>query len=446
MIKLRQTVSLKQQLKLSQILSPKMIQMLKTFSFSYSEVLDRVARDVEDNVVLEVIRYDHLAEYAANRRTTSSLDFMGRDISEFAKARSDTDQLHTFLFSQLDLETLSDTDDAIARFLISHMDDRGYIEDYVDIRALAKTQFGIDDRKVLSILRGVQKLEPDGVGARSLKECLLLQIESHHFDDDRLSEAFKTVVTHHLDALGAGQFEDIATAMGIASDGVAAIAEFIRANLNPFPGLAYATPTMSQTIIPSFEVVLDGDQIELTHLEQTMGIQIGVSDRYIKMLADPGIDEDTRTYVEDRVRKANELIDTIQSRQRLMADLVRRVVQRQTEFLKHGLLYLVPLLQKELAEQLGMSPSTISRIVSSKYILTPQGIFTLKQLCPRDHFGLTAKRLEQLIMAVFQEYPGHSDLKIATLLADRGMPIARRTVTKYRLLAGVTSSFDRLKG
>ena len=446
MIKLRQTVSLKQQLKLSQILSPKMIQMLKTVAFSYSEVLDRVARDVEDNVVLEVIRYDHLAEYAANRRTTSSLDFMGRDISEFAKAKSDTDQLHTFLFSQLDLETLSETDDSIARLLISHIDDRGYIEDYLDVRELAKTQFNIDDRKVLSVLRLIQKLEPDGVGARSLKECLLLQIDAHHFEQERLAEAFKTVLTHHLDALGEGKFDEIALAMGIESDGVAAIAEFIRSNLTPFPGLAYAATPLSQTIIPSFEVGLDGDQIELTHLEQTMGIQIGVSDRYIKMLSDPAIDEETRTYVEDRIRKANELIDTIQSRQRLMVDLVRRVVERQLEFLKRGLPYLVPLLQKELAEQLGMSPSTISRIVSSKYILTPQGIFTLKQLCPRDHFGLTAKRLEQLIMAIFQEYPGHSDLKIATLLADRGMPIARRTVTKYRLLAGVTSSFDRLKG
>ncbi|NBV83566.1 hypothetical protein EBR57_05530 [bacterium] len=405
MIKLRPTVALRQQLKLSQILSPKMIQMLKTFSLSYSDMMDRVTRDVDENVVLEVVQYDRLTDYAASRRNSLATE-SSYDVGDLARSKSDSDQLHSFLMAQLGLCTLSDGDEAIAKALILHIDDRGYISDYDQIKAQLCRQFDIDDRKLLSVLRMVQKLEPDGVGARSLKECLLIQIDNHHFEHDRLAVIFKRVVSHHLDDLGAGRYDQIAAALEIDVDGVSAIADFIRLNLNPNPGLAYGGSDTASPIIPSFEVRLEGDHIDLIHLEQTMGVQLGVSARYLKMLSDPAIDAETRTYIEERVQKANDLIDMIRNRQRLMRDLVERIVQRQSEFLKRGLLYLVPLLQKELAEALRMSPSTISRIVASKYIVTPHGTFSLKQLCPRNHFGLTSVRLGHLIMGVFDEFQG----------------------------------------
>lgn len=443
MISLRQTVSLKQTLKLSQILSPKLIQILKHVGYSYSDILNRVSREVEENVVLEIRQYDQLMDYSASRKSHSSQDLFGGDISVSAKAKADSDHLISFLESQLGLESLDPHDEEMTRYLISYIDDRGYIENYVEARDEMKVRFNIDDRKVRSLLRIIQGLEPDGVGARSVKECLMIQIDAHHFDHERLRDVFKVVVNDHLDALGAGDFKSVARAMDLEIDGVQALAEFIRNNLNPYPGLAYNQTASSALVIPSFEVKLDGETIDLINLEATKGVQVGVSDQYLKMNADPNLDAETRAYIETRIQKANELIETIQTRQRMMLSLVQLVMARQVEFLKHGMLYLVPLLQKELASELGMSPSTVSRIVSLKYIITPHGVVTLKTLCPRSHFGMTAHRLGQLVGEICSEFPLYSDRKIAEVLAGRGVPIARRTVAKYRQLSGVVSSYRR---
>lgn len=439
MVYLKQSVVIKQALKLNQILSPKLIQMLQAFAYSYSDVLSRVSREVEDNVVLEIKQYDQLLDYASSRKSssiTASGDYL--DISTQAKSRSPTDHLVLFLLSQLDLETLSEKDDAMARYLVSNIDDRGYIENYTQIKEEIKAKFGVDDRKVLSILKVVQSLEPDGVGARSVKECLMIQVDAHHFEHEKLRETFREVIQSHLDDLAAERFDVIAEALEIPLDGVSVVAEFIRSNLKPYPGLAYGAGPQVQSAIPSFEVVLDGDQVDINQLEATKGVQLGISDRYLAMLSDASIDDDSRTYIQERVKRAQELIDTIHNRQRLMADLVRTIVVHQIEFFKNGVYYLAPLHQKELAEKMGMSPSTISRILSSKYIVTPFGMMTLKQLCPRSHFGMTAHRLQELVKAVCIEFPQKSDREISHVLGIRGMQIARRTVAKYRLAVGIT--------
>ena len=443
MITLRQSVTIRQQLKLSQILSPKMIQMLKTFNFSYADLLEKANREVEDNVVLEVVRFDQLTDYATQRRAKPDQELKGRDVADFAKAASDKDQLSTFLMSQLELEGLSDKDHGMAMMLIEAIDDRGYIENYPEVRDEIKAKWGGDDRKVLSILRIIQAFEPDGVGARSLKECLLLQIESHQFDHERLRDIFREVISHHLDALADNQFEEIAAALDIQVDGVESIAEFIRSNLNPNPGSAYSTTSFNQQVIPSFSVEIENDQIFLTNLEETKGLQLGISSRYTTMLNDPALDEESRVYLKDRIKRAEEMIENIQRRHETMANLIQFILTHQVEFLRHGIMYLMPLLQKQVAEKMGISCSTVSRIVSSKYIETPHGILSLKQLCPRDHFGQTAKRLELIVMGIFHEYPTLSDIKIAGLLKARGIDIARRTVTKYRLISGMQSSFRR---
>ena len=112
-------------------------------------------------------------------------------------------------------------------------------------------------------------------------------------------------------------------------------------------------------------------------------------------------------------------------------------------FIEKGEVYLEPLLQKTVAEKVGISPSTVSRILSSKYIQTPHGVFALRQLCPRDHFGKTAERIKLIVIDLINKYPHYSDRKIAFMLNLEGMTIARRTVTKYRILAGVESKFKR---
>ncbi|NBV43056.1 hypothetical protein EBR96_09865, partial [bacterium] len=421
-INLRQTVMLKQELKLAQILSPKMIQMLRMFNMSYSDLLDRVNEEVRENVVLEVVKYDQLGEYSMARRSRNDMEFMGRDVADFAKASSDKDQLHTYLLSQLELENLNDLDREIAEHLIQNIDDRGYILNYAEVRDGLIAKFAVEDRKVLQILRVIHSFEPDGVGARSLKECLSIQIDNYSFENERLREVLRQAVKHQLDELAAQQYDKVARFLGIEPAGAEALGEFIKQNLNPNPGAQFSNAQFNMHVIPSFEVYLEDDVMVLTNLEKSKGIQLGISEKYSQMLSDPKLDAETRQYLEIQMNRAKEMIDNVQRRLDSLDNIVKFILNRQIEFLRHGYLYMVPLLQKEVAEKMEMSSSTVSRIVSSKYIQTQWGLFSLKQLCPRDHFGQTAKRLELVILQTIKDNPQLSDLRLSKLLAERGIP------------------------
>jgi RNA polymerase sigma-54 factor len=441
MLNLRQTVGLKQQLKLSQMLSPRMIQMLKTFQMSYADLAESAAHQVKENVLLEVVRYDSLStEYLGRRK--SSDGFQSKDFSEYTAAKSDKDRLDTYLMSQLELERLSSKDHKIAEFLISHINDRGYLESWETVSAETMAQFSIDMRKLNQILKIIQSFEPEGVGARTLSECLLIQLEQQEFDSERLRQVFKQVITTHLDALSEQRYSDVAKVLGVEPEGVEAIAEFIRNNLNPSPGASFSGSDVRH-VIPSFESYIEDEKLVVVNLEESKGLQLGLNARYMAMLQDPGTDKETRTYLEERFQKAKELIDHIQRRRETIQRLAVYVIEKQRLFMHYGPLYLEPLLQKDVANYLGLSNSTVSRIVSGKYIQTPHGVFALKQLCPRGHFGKTSIRLRQIVRDLGLRHPDYSDEKLRVLLRKMGLDMARRTIAKYRKLAGTPSSYKR---
>lgn len=442
---LRQSLSPKQVMTLRQMLNPKMIQMLKTFHLPYSELIEKIQESVDDNMFLDIIRYDQLTDYQASKRQSDDDRFMGRDASDFASGDAGQETLHEYLMSQLDLENLSEKEYEIAAFIIDHIDEKGYIEDYDKVRVKTAAEFDVAERKVNDILKIIQSFEPEGVGARSLKECLLIQIEQYDFENEKLREVLDRVVRNHLDDLAAERFNVIAKSLGIAPDGVQALAEFIRQNLDPAPGQRFSKQEFNRHVIPSFEVSLINGKPAITNLEDTMGIQIGLSGKYEAMLNNPELDEKTRAYLKEKYEAAKELVENIRKRRENLNKLIQMIISRQELFLKKGVFYLEPLLQKTIAAQLDISPSTVSRIVSSKYIQTPHGIFSLKQLCPRSHFGKTSVRLIHIVRDVAAEHPELSDSKIRELLQRQGLDIARRTVAKYRSLAGLASSFERKK-
>ncbi len=312
MLKLRQTIGLKQQLKLSQILSPRMIQMLKTFQMSYADLAESAATQVKENVLLEVVRYDTLStEYLGRRK--SSEGFQGKDFSEYTAAKSDKDRLDTYLMSQLDMEKLSPKDHKIAEFLISHVNDRGYLDAWETVSAEAQQQFSIDTRKLNQVLKVIQSFEPEGVGARTVSECLLIQLEQQELESDRLRQVLKQVITAHLEAIGDQRYAEVAKSLGIEPEGVEAISDFIRNNLNPSPGSSFSDSDVAQ-VVPSFEAYVEDEQLVITNLEETKGLQLGLNSRYMAMLQDPGTDQETKAYLEERFQKAKELIEHIQRR------------------------------------------------------------------------------------------------------------------------------------
>jgi RNA polymerase sigma-54 factor len=431
-MRLSQNLSTKQIMKLQQILSPKMIQMLKTFHYSYADLSQKVQAEAEDNSALEIIQYDQLTEYAKNRKTSAS-DTVA-DVADYAADLSSGQNLYDYLTHQLDYLYLGQKEHAIALKLIENLDERGYLTDYDDVKEMIKSTYQVKDRKVGDILKLIQTLEPEGVGARTVKECLLVQLEHHQFQNDQLKSVLKLVIQQHLDDLGAGLHEKIAKKLGLETEGVLAVSEFIKQNLTPNPAEGFQTHGFSEIVIPSFEVYLENDSLKIVHLEQEKGIQVGVSQQYLMMLEDPNIDNETREFVEEKIKKAKELVELIEKRRKNLQKLAEHILSKQIRFIKKGSAFLEPLLQKDISIFLGVSPSTVSRIVSSKYVQTPHGIISFKELCPRSHFGKTAERLKIIVQELIKDNFEFSDQEIANLMKSDGIDIARRTVNKYRHL------------
>jgi RNA polymerase sigma-54 factor len=432
-MKLGATITMKQELKLRQILSPQLIQMLKTFHMPYSELLQSVEEATQDNVLLEVTQSDQLLDYAYKNIRKNS-DTQQKDFSEFLPSYDETENIYDYLTKQLKLEHLGKKEYELAKILIENIDDRGYLANFYEIRDNIVSKQKTDPRKIKEALRIIQSFEPDGIGARDLKECLLIQVDNYQFESEKLRSVIKIVIQKYLEDLSQEKYQKIATKLKLEIDGVKVVHDFIKNNLNPNPGNLFKNNNTNHFVIPSFELFVEGNKITINNLEQKYGIKINISQKQLALLKDPSIDEATKTYLKERLQKAKELVNNIEKRYENLEKLVSYIIERQSNFAFKGPIYLEPLLQGEVANYLNISPSTVSRIVNTKYIQTPYGAYPLKQLCPRSHFGKTQERLRLIVRDVLEKHPNKSDDKISKILKNDGIDIARRTVTKYRHL------------
>ena len=424
-MQLTQRLSSQQKQVQRQTLSQEMIQMLHLFQMPYGEFAAYLETETEKNVLLEVARFDDLGPIPKQ----ASSEAHG-DVSDFAKDDANV-SLIDHVLDQLKLMQLRPKDYDIAAWLVQFLDDRGFFPDFPTLSQNAQIQFGIADRKVKDLLKIIQTVEPDGVGARSLKECLLIQIEAYNFDHESLREVLTEAVSDHLEDLAAHQFEKVAKALDIPVSGVEPLQDFIKTNLNPNPGASFSG-SAGQVVIPSFEATWENGQLRLVNLEKEKGISLQFSQRYLTMLSDPNTDKETLTYLKERYEKAKTLMEKLQRRADSLQRVVIYVLQKQEKFLTSGPSYLTPLLQKEVASHFGLSSATVSRIVSQKYVQTPFGAVSLKDLCPRDHFGKTKTQLTGIVQDLVVKNPGLSDEKLRSKLEAMGFEIARRTIAKYR--------------
>jgi len=408
-----------------QLLSPKTIQLMKTFQLSYTELCQEINRVSEENVLLEV----HQREFVS----VSSYQ-LGDDVSDYAKTTEDYQDLNQYLTNQIESLYLPNTEEKVLKKLITYLDERGYFHEFKSIQKEIAQSYQVSERKVMELFKLIHTLEPEGVGARSVQECLEIQLSHKNIENDELTAVLTKVIKNHLDQLGEKKYQEIAKKLGIPEDGVIAIEEYIKANFTPNPCQLFSTQKTSEIIIPSFEVKVNAGEIEIINLESKQGPKVSLSQKYLQLLEDPKTDKKTKKYLNEKLEEAKSLIERLEARYKSTETLVEFLVDHQKLFLEKGSLFLNPMPQKKVASELGKDPSTISRMVSSKYIYTPQGVISLKQLCPRDHFGKTAKQLSLMIKQLATDHPELSDAKLAQLLEKNGIKIARRTVNKYRLL------------
>ena len=295
-------------------------------------------------------------------------------------------------------------------------------------------------------LAKLQLFDPPGVAARDLRECLLLQIDALRIDEPLV----RTLVADHIDALQKRDFRGIARTLGVTIEEVA-VASRVVGRLEPRPGRPFGGEE-AVYIIPDIYVYKIGDDLHVVLNEDGLP-KLRINQLYRDVLARgaEGVAKDTRDYVQDKVRSALWLIKSIHQRQRTIYKVMTSIIKNQREFFERGVQYLKPLNLRDVAEDIGMHESTVSRVTTNKYAHTPQGIFELKfffnsSINRVDGDAIASESVKEKIRRIIQaEDPRRplSDQRIAEMLRTANIDIARRTVTKYREAMNILSSTKR---
>ncbi|HEY6342014.1 MAG TPA: RNA polymerase factor sigma-54 [Bryobacteraceae bacterium] len=350
--------------------------------------------------------------------------------------------LSDHLRSQLALVTMSPAVREAAEEVIGNLDENGYLTTSPQEMA---AESGHELTQVEEAIRVVHTLDPSGIGAADLRECLLLQIESHN---GRGGVAWQ-IVADHLKLLETRQFKELARVLRRPLEHIHIAVDVIR-HLDPCPGLRYSGPGARQ-VEPDVYISKDGEDY-LIQINDDDLPQLRLNPQYRRMLdrtQEPN--KDIRNYVRDRYASAIQLMKNIEQRKHTILKVCQSIVRRQMEFLEHGIDRLRPMMIKEIAEEIGVHPSTVSRAVSSKYAHTPQGVFELRYFFSEAVQGPGGTATPLLILKrivkkmIEEEDPAHplTDEHITERLQAQGIEVTRRTVAKYREDMRIPSTHQR---
>lgn len=466
---------LKQRLqqKLLQKLSPQQIQMIKLLEVPTLQMEQRIKKELEENPALEEGNEDE--DVPSTQEEEEQFDEKDKDQDEFtiddyidddeipdyklqAKNSSKDDEKRTeipfsggtsfteFLESQLSLRSLSEKQKILGEYILGNIDEDGYLRrelsNIVDDLAFLQN-VETSEQELEDVLKVIQDLEPAGVGARNLRECLLLQIEKKDTSEPGLDLAHK-ILDYHFDEFTKRHYDKIIARMGISEEDLKdAIEEILK--LNPKPGGIYSDPynRSSQPIIPDFILELTEDGFDL-HLNSRNLPELRLSASYNQMLQSYSKDKshkDAMMFVKQKIDAAKWFIDAIKQRQNTLLLTMNAILEYQQEYFIDGdETKLKPMILKDVAEMTGLDISTVSRVANSKFIQTHFGIFPLKYFFSE---GLQTdsgeevstreiKRILQDCIENEQKRRPLTDERLTEILQEKGYQIARRTVAKYR--------------
>jgi len=349
--------------------------------------------------------------------------------------------LQDYLLKQLSLSPLEDQELLVGEYLIGNIAPSGYLQ--ISLAEVEDT-LCVSSDTVERVLRTLQTFDPPGVAARDLRECLLLQLK---FLDSKNSLAFK-IVSDHLHDLEQGRISSIATSLGISEDDVYQARKYI-ATLDPKPGQEFGTAAVSFDV-PEIKIIRDQGRWTVVLCDDEIPM-VSINPTYEEWMRNSNLSSEVRKYLKAQYRSAQALLNNISQRQATLITVAQAIVDEQTEFLENGPLSLKPLVLRDVAEKVGLHPSTVSR-TSNKLMETPRGTILLKDLLSQsiragDYTqGQSVQSARMKLKEIIEsENPAHplSDQELASRLAQQGINLSRRTVAKYREKLGILSAPQR---
>jgi RNA polymerase sigma-54 factor len=482
-LEIRQVQKLAQQL----VMTPQLQQAIKLLQLSRIELQEMVTTELQENPVLEEVPAGEVeaaeqarsevqpgpaeqAEEPVLNRELSAVDKIGTlDWQEYIDTHSNSmhgsltaeaisedgegppswensltkkTSLEDHLIWQLRLSKISEKEENIGLYIIGNLNENGYLAMPLE-DVCAATETTLEEAE--AILRRIRFFDPVGVAARDLRECLLAQLESLGLSDHLAAR----IVADHLGHLESKRYEKLARELGVGIDEIADAAHVI-GSLEPKPSRGFEQDEV-RTVLPDVFVEKVGDDYVI-YLNDDGVPRLRVSSLYRRMVGQEGeAEEQARQYLQEKVRAATWLIKSIQQRQQTLFRVTQSIFKFQREFLDYGVSQLKPMVLRDVAEDIHMHESTVSRATANKYVYTPQGLFELKFFFQsgirggngEDVASETVKEKIRGIIAAENPQKPYSDQHIAAMLSTNAIEIARRTVAKYREAMGILPSSKR---
>jgi RNA polymerase sigma-54 factor len=484
---------LRQNLKLSQqlIMTPQLQQAIKLLQLSRLELVETINQEMQENPLLEEVSPDEgndeevyteikedirpleREEVKALERASELINegdrgeefdwtnyledygpvgvtYGGKDTDEHSwdNVLTESQSLTEYLMWQMNLSSFTEDEIRVGTQIVGNLDQNGYL--CATVPEIAQLE-NISDELVEAVLKKVQEFDPPGIAARNLQECLLIQSRMLGVKN----KIIEVIIREYLKDLELKNYVHIAHKLKVPLREVE-IAVLLISRMNPKPGSMYSEDKI-QTVIPDVYIVKSGDEYKIILNDDGLP-RLRISNFYREIMAGindhgHGEEESGKKYIKDKVQSATWLIKSIQQRQNTIYKVAESIVKFQRDFFDRGIDFLKPLVLRDIASDIEMHESTISRVVSNKYLHSPQGIFEMKYF-----FGSSIKRTsegtiasksvkEEIKQIVSSEKPKkpYSDCEIVDLLEAKGISIARRTVAKYRDMMGILPSSRRKK-
>ena len=457
-------MDLKLQVKQTQTLSQRMIQSAEILQMTSQELNTYINELALENPVIDIVEPPTAQEqresieqqewlnsfneenYYLYQRQNNDDDYDFK--SSWNINTDDGETLQDYLWSQLITENFTDQETEIIKFMLECLDNKGYLEESIETIA---SYFGTDTELVEDLLSDLQALDPSGVCARSLEECLKLQLERRNM----LTPVLESIIDNCLEMVAKNQIPAIARKLRLSPTETAGYCQIIK-SLNPKPGVSFSSRDQLRYIIPDVTIVKFKDHFDIL-LNESMYPTIELNSYYRQMNQNPESSE-LKEYLGNKIRQAEWVKQCVTQRGKTLMQVSRAILEHQEEFFTFGPAHLSPLRLADIAQELDIHESTVSRAVSKKYLQCSWGVYPMnyffsRSVAVQESSGnengaqsVTAADIKRVLREIIEEEnkkKPYSDRLLGEKLAERGISISRRTVAKYREEEGIADASGR---